>query len=1450
MGVVDVGFSLAGRAVFEDRAVVLGVDVGELVGGLGALAGGESVGGVVRGSVVGGGTVFMFAGQGSQRVGMGVGLYEAFGVFRDAFDWVCGVLDGLLGCSLRGVVFGVGESGSGGGVGSLDDTVFAQPGLFALEVALFRLVESWGVRPDFVLGHSIGEVAAAYVAGVFSLEDACVLVAARGRLMGGVPGAGAMVSVGVSEGEVLGSLGGFEDRVAVAGVNGPASVVLSGEEEAVLELARLWGERGCKTKRLRVSDAFHSPRMDGVLAEFGEVVGGLSFASPAIPIVSNLTGEPVSVDDVCSVEYWVRHVREPVRFMDGVRWLGAAGASSFLELGPDGVLSAMGRECLEGWEGPAGEGEGVPGGGGERVGEAEAAVFVPVLRVERPEPRTLVGAVGELWVRGVHVDWEGMLGGPGVSRVRLPSYAFQRERYWLGGGLGAGDVAAAGLVSAEHPLLGAVVGLAGGGGCVFTGRLSLESHPWLSDHAVAGVVLLAGTGFLELALHAGRVVGCPVVRELTLEAPLVFGEGGGVQVQVVVGEPGEGGERPVGVYSRVERAGGGLEGEPDGGVGGEGGWTRHASGVLAAQELEGAGSGGVGEGWGAVDARAVELAGSWPPPGAEAITVDDVYERLADVGLEYGPAFQGLRAAWRRGEEIFAEVALDETQAAAAGSYGIHPALLDSALHASAPALLDEASGDTSEGATIKLPFAWNGVRLNRVGASRLRVHLSGTRGGNGSVAEEALSLVAVDDEGGLVASVDSLVVHEMSQVPLAEGRDPRASLFRVEWVPVPSDLDATEPRTEERVVLGGGDSELARTGTDAGAPLEVFEDLSALRRALDAGAPTPGLVLLDLCGDGVPVGEQPAGESRVDLPGRVLDVVCGALRVVQEWFSDERFGASRLVVVTRNAVDARPGDGVDDLAGAGVWGLLRSAQMEHPQTITLVDVDGRDESLREVGRVVAGAEPLVAVRAGEALAARLARVTRPAPGEQAGDLAGGGGGVEPGAGGGAEPGAVGAPAPLQPERSVLITGGTGGLGGLLARHLVAQHGVRSVLLASRQGPRADGALELRGDLEELGARVSVVACDVSDRRAVEALLGEVPEEFPLGAVVHAAGALDDGVIGSLTAERVQRVMAPKLDGAWHLHELTRHMDLQAFVLFSSAAGVLGSPGQGNYAAANSFLDALAAHRRARGLAGVSLAWGLWEQATGLTGALEESQLLRLKRSGTSALSSARGLELYDAAYAQGEALLLPVSLDVATLRRWARAGLLPALLRGVVPTPPPRAAGSGSLARRLLDAPEAEHEGIVMELVRAETAAVLGHPSSRAIDPQRTFQELGFDSLTAVELRSRLNAITGLRLDATLVFDYPSPAQVAGHILEQAGRDRAMPEALVDADIDMLKTRLSTIATGEPARRRITSRLQALVDELRGAPLSEDAVAVAQRIQSASAEEVLDFIDRELESG
>jgi mycoketide-CoA synthase len=438
-------------------------------------------------------------------------------------------------------------------------------------------------------------------------------------------------------------------------------------------------------------------------------------------------------------------------------------------------------------------------------------------------------------------------------------------------------------------------------------------------------------------------------------------------------------------------------------------------------------------------------------------------------------------------------------------------------------------------------------------------------------------------------------------------------------------------------------------------------------------------------------------------------------------------------------------------------------------------------------------------------------------------------------------------PAAVDPRSTVLITGGTGGLGAVLAQHLVQEYGIRSVLLASRRGSAADGAGELQARLEELGARVQIAACDVSDREQLATLLATVPAEYPLGAVVHAAGVLDDGVIDTLTAERVDRVLAPKVDAAWHLHELTRGMNLWAFVMFSSMAGAFGAPGQGSYAAANVFLDALAAHRRAHGLAAISLAWGLWAQDSAMTGGLGEADLTRMQRSGVAAMSTVEGLELFDGAFGIDEALVIPVRLNVRALRAVARMGAVPPLLRGLVRAPAQRAQiGAGSLIARLANTPASEHEHTVLEVVRAEVATVLGHTSPELVETDRAFSELGFDSLSAVELRNRITTITGLRLPATLIFDYPNLASLAAYLVGRVAAD-GIASAPLDAELDRLDTMLPSIGADDEERRRVTARLQALIARLGEDTRPSDGVTVAERIETASDDEIFGFIDNEL---
>ena len=1267
---VDVGFSLVTtRAVFEHRAVVLVEDEAMVTAGLEALARGGSAPNLVQGKVVGGGVAFLFTGQGAQRVGMGRELAEVFPVFAAAFDAVCVELDAYLDRPIRSVI--VGEPGL------VDQTGYAQPALFAIEVALFRLLESWGVSPDVVVGHSVGELAAAHVAGVLSLGDACRVVVARGGLMQALPAGGVMVAVQAAESEVVPLLG---EGVGVAAVNGPSSVVVSGDGDAVAVVVGEFASQGRRIKRLVVSHAFHSSRMDAMLAEFGEVLAGVRFEQPRIPIVSTVTGGVV-LGEVCSPEYWVRQVRETVRFCDAVRSAEAEGVRTFLEIGPGGVLTAQVSDCLS--------------------PEAEGVVAVPVLRPDRGEVVSVMAAVAGLHVRGATVDWSAFFAGWGARGVELPTYAFQRQRYWLADS-SIGDVGGWGLVSAEHPLLGAAVALPDNDGFLLTGRLSLRTHSWLGDYMVQGRVLLPGTAFVELVVRAGDEVGCAVVEELTLQAPLVLPERGGVQLQVVVGGLEESGHRALSVYSRPEDASSDHQ------------WTRHATGILGSGDK----------------AAPTELT-EWPPVGAAMVDIEGLYQDLAERGYDYGPAFQGVRAVWRRGEEVFAEVALPEQYHGDAGLFGLHPALLDAALHAVGLGVL------TWSGDQVWLPFSWQGVTLRATGASALRVCL--TAGGSQSV-----SLVVADHSGQLVASVDSLVMRPVSPEQLSLSvRAQQDWLFRVDWPTLPDTvMSVSSPR--RWAVLGADDVWLRTTLGTADASVESYSQLAQLSSAIDSGTPAPDVVVVS----------SSAGSTAGDVVAAVREVTHQTLALMQAWLAEARFSFSRLVFVTCGAVGV--GEDVLDLGQAAVWGLVRSAQSENPDRFVLVDVAEEGVAASVLEAVLASGESQVAVRADGVHVPRLARLASNDTVPPAADRDG----------------------------TVLITGGLGALGAAVARHLVVEGGVRHLVLLGRRGGDAPGAAGLVAELTGLGADVAVAACDAADRKALAGVLSAIPVDHPLTGVVHAAGVLDDGVVESLTPERFDAVLRPKVDAAWNLHELTRDLDLSAFVLFSSVSATFGGAGQANYAAANAFLDGLAQHRRANGLPGISLAWGSWEQRSGMIGHLDEVDLGRMASLGITPLSTQQGLELFDAACAADEALVLPVRLDVTPKPAVSSAAVAP-LLRGLVTTSARRrveaAAESGSsVLRRLEAASEAERASVVEELVRANAATVLGHTRQGMVPADRAFKDLGFDSLTGVELRNRLNAATGLRLPATLVFDYPTPAALAGYVVGELTGARALVPASV----------------------------------------------------------------------
>ncbi|MFJ5726360.1 type I polyketide synthase, partial [Streptomyces sp. NPDC093149] len=1559
-GPVDVGWSLVTtRAMFEYRAVLLGTERDELLTGLRAVASGQSAPGTTLGTAAEDNQLgVLFTGQGAQRVGMARGLYEESPVFAAALDEVCAELDPLLDRPLCEVMWGE-------DVELIHETGWAQPALFAVEAALFEVLRAFGITPDYLLGHSIGEVTAAYVAGVWSLSDACRVVAARARLMQALPSGGAMAAISLPEAEIAEIL---PETVSVAAVNTADSVVVSGPREAVDGVVEAVSGQGHRVSRLRVSHAFHSSLMEPMLAEFQQVLESVSFAPPRILVVSNLTGVRATDEELCSPEYWTRQVRSAVRFADGVRWLGEQGVTALVELGPDGVLSGLARQSCP-----------------------PETVVEPLLRREHGDVPTLASALAHLCAQGVEVDWTTLFAGRDVTRVPLPTYAFQHQRYWHTSS-GSADVSAAGLTAAEHPLLGAMLPLPQTDGLVFTSRLSVRTHPWFADHMVRGAVVFPGAGLVELVIRAGDSAGCDRLDELVLETPLVLPAQGGAQLQVVVGED-DAHRRAVAVYAR-----------PDG----EETWTRHATGTVSSAATRPAD-----------DAPFDVLGRQWPPAGAAPLDTERFYERLGGGEFAYGPAFRGLREAWRDGDRILAEIELPEPGRGSAESFGIHPALLDAALHAMVFADLESAGVGW-------LPFSFADVVLRASGASRLRVAL--TRTGSDEV-----TIAVADDTGAPVLSVGSLAVR-----PLAAGSltaDDVGTLLKPEWTAI--------------------------TGTAAAADEWLVADPADVT-AVAAGA-EPQAVVLAVSGD-----PEAVVASTHELTGHVL-------RQLQQWLSDGRFASIPLVVATSGAIAAER-EPVRDLAAAAVWGLVRSAQTEHPGRFVLLDADCAVDA-DVLGQVLAADEPQLAVRKGQLLAARLTRTgpadelaaprdtpwrlestekgmlenlallpcpeaaeplesgqvrirvhaaglnfrdvlnalgmypgkAGPLGGEAAGvvtetgtgvtglrvgdrvmglvpggfgrvavtdhrlltvvpdgwsfttaasvpivfltayyglaDLAGLRTGesvlVHAGAGGvglaaiqvarhlGAEvyttasegkwdvlrewgvrpdrlassrdlgfreafrtatagrgvdvvlnslagefvdasldvlasggrfvemgktdvrsaesltdryPGlsyhafdltdagaervqrmlrelvdlfeaGVLRPLPVttwdvrqapeafrfmsqarhvgklvltvphEPdvEGTVVITGGTGALGAVVARHLVGEHGVRHLMLLSRRGPDAPGAAELVAELARHGAEVTVAACDVTDRRALADALASVTPEHPLTGVVHTAGVVDDGVLGSLSQDQMDRVLSPKADAAWHLHELTRDLDLSLFLVFSSLSGVLGSGGQANYAAGNSFLDALMQRRRDLGLPGLSMAWGPWTTEIGMAGTLSRTDLQRLARSAMPPLTTEQGMDLFDRAARSAQPVLGLARLNLPALRKQQDLPVWRTLAGGRRRAANRRSTGRG-LGGQLASMSTADRERALAELVRESAATVLGHSSGAGIDPARLFSDLGFDSLTAVELRNLIQARTGIALVAGVVFDHPTVTRLAGHLADRFDDSRrtgpiAVPE-------------------------------------------------------------------------
>ncbi|MGX1812217.1 SDR family NAD(P)-dependent oxidoreductase, partial [Nocardia sp. NPDC055321] len=1680
LSLADVASSLVTtRSVFEHRAVVLGAQRDHLLAGLNVLADSGDDPDVIVGQVRSRRVAFVFPGQGSQWVGMARELLESSPVFASTIRQCESVLAPHVDWSLTEVLSGQDHDTD------VDRVDVIQPVLFAVMVSLAALWRACGVVPDAVVGHSQGEIAAAYIAGALSLDDAAKIVALRSKALRTASGTGGMVAVPLSADATRDLIDSSGCVVSVAAINGPGSVVVAGVNDAIAAFVQYAVDLGVEAKRLPVDYPSHSPLMETLHAQLVRDLSGIRGIRSELPWCSTLTGDWGS-SEMLDAEYWYRNLRQPVEFESAITRMIGTGYDLFVEVSPHPVLTVGIADLAEAPDAP------------KFASQAQVAT-VGTLRRDDGGMTRFVRSLAQTFAYGVSVDWASLVGRGGAGKVQLPTYAFHRDRYWLTHSTDTFDARAVGLEPTGHPLITTMVPLPGDGGTVYTGRLSLDNFPWLKDHAVTGSVLLPGTAFLDMALEVGVLVGYDLVEELTLEAPLLLGDGSR-DIHVSLSDfDEERHSRSITVFSRPADSD-----QRD--------WTCHAVGRVSST--------------GEDIPPAVDL-GAWPPAGAREIDLDHLYAAVEERGFEYGPAFQGLRKAWKRGEEYFGEIDGVEEIASETGVFAVHPALLDPALH------LILTTDDASERTGIQLPFSWTRVALHRAGAADLRVRLART-------SDSEFAIDVADGSGVPVASIGSLVMRRLRTDQLdPAGADPGSGLlFHVDWQPVSPEAVANEAPLTDWAVLGSGRAAVVES-IGGGARARAFADIETLVADSERLCPPVVVIVSDSRCFADPLGAQAEAAE--------------VLNTIQKLLDARGLIGSQILVVTNSTMeigvqDARHSDPLD-LAGGAIWGLVRTAQSEHPGRFVLVDVDEDIASLRALPHVLPADEPQVAIRHGEIFVPRLksgvsttrgltipdtsswrldivgrgtidnlslvesgggdrplaagevrvavraaglnfrdvlislgmypgtaelgsegagvvlevgAGVETIAPGDEvmglfcAGfgpmaitdhrmivpkpptwtfieaaavplvfatayyglvDLAELGSGdkvlVHSAAGGvgmaavqlakhwGAEvfgtaspgkwsvlrslglddahigssrsldfesefgavagengidvvlnslakefvdaslrmlagrgrfiemgktdirdagsldrfgesvdyrffdlfevdPGRIGAilrdvtalfdrgvlelppitvvdvrrapaafrllgqgrhsgklvltiPEPTWGTRgTVLITGGTGTLGGHVARHLASRHGVDNFVLTSRSGTEAAGTAELVADLAELGARAAVVACDITDRESLRQVLTTIPADRPLRGVVHAAGVLDDRTIESLTPEAFDRVFRPKVAGAMNLHELTCEADLSLFVMFSSVVGVLGSAGQANYAAANATLDSIARYRQRRGLAATSLAWGVWEQDSSMTGHLNTVDRERITRSGIGRLSTDEGLAELDSAVRSGLSNLVPFRVDREALSVLRSQATTPTLLRALAEAPKRRKNPTGSRrselawSERLSGAAAEDRLAIALETVCAEISVVLGHAGIGTVDRTRSFNELGFDSLTAVELRNRLSITTGMRLPATAIFDHPNPAALS----ERLVADTLSTQGAAGSSqlIDKLNALLGVVSDDASVRETVRTRVRTLLADWEEIDSAELDLEAAARIQLASADEIFAIIDDELE--
>lgn len=1297
----DVCFTAtAGRAHFAKRRAIVADSTGQLqdaladedqpMNGAGPAANGQRL-------------AFLFSGQASQYAGMGAELYRHEPIFRDTIDRCAEGLRDRLQQPLTDVLFGQDAA-------LIDETAYTQPALFALQAALVELWRSWGIVPDVVLGHSVGEFAAAYCADVYSLEQALGLIADRARLMQSLPRDGAMASVCADGTAVAAAIRHANGKdIAIAAVNGPQSTVVSGDRAAVKAVAAHFESAGTRCQMLTVSHAFHSPLMQPAVDAFSRVAAALQGRPPNIPWISTVTAAPVTTAP--DARYWCDHALNAVRFAEGMRALGEAGATDLVEIGPGNTLLALGRQCLNGTE----------------------RTWLGSLN-KRGECREILSSLGALYRRGYEIDWEEFNRPHRGRRVSLPTYPFERNRFWIDG-----DAAPRTSSPPETNLAGARL-RSPLTDVQFESVYSLARFPYLDDHRIYSMAVLPTTvGLTALHAAARQHFGSAAIEIANLQyrEAMVLPEDGERTVQSIL--------TPVDEATAEFRfaSTGSQPTDP---------WRTHMVGLMRRQSAPQAEAGSL----------ALDQVGH---RCAEAIPVDRYYASLREFGLEYGPSFRGIETLHRGNGEVLTRVRLP-AHLPGEGDHGLHPALLDACLHLY-PALIDT-YGDFQQlpqgPRRTYLPIGVERFHLHGAAARDVWVHAVRRQGDQDAV---TIDLAIYRDDCSFVGAIEGLSLKLLPPAALNSHAAARPDwLYEMRWDERPAPATAAERPKQSWLILadrGGVGSAIAALLKRNGGTCrlihldDLIDPAKNLRSADHLGEPLTAALTGFTQKSKVPLGgilnlwclDFPTQDMGVgDLKAAQKVIFASAASLFRTVAEARGNAAPRIWLVTRNAVAALPDDPPTEAAAATLWGLGRSAALEHPQIWGgLLDLSADASPSSDAEAIVrevlqSDGEDQVALRSGRRLAPRLVRAPAPATRRASFDV----------------------------EASYLITGGLGALGVEVAKWLVARRGIKHLVLMSRRGdkdPNADPVVRL---LADLGAEVTILKADVTKERDVERVISRIGKSGrPLKGVFHCAGLLDDGILVRMDWQKFERVLAPKVAGAWVLHQLTRKLDLDHFVVFSSILSLMGSAGQANYAAGNAFLDALTTRRRSEGLPALALNFGPWEDSGLATESGEKGRAIWRSR-GTEYIRTETGWQAFDALLGSDRVHAgITLTQWPVFLQQFATAPRLYDHLQKEAGVRPAQIGDDGAAIKsRLSGAPKAERRGLLIAFIQQQAMKTLGITAS--IDQNQPLRELGLDSLMSVTLVNRLEATLGIRISAVKLIQGPSIAQLVEELLPELG--------------------------------------------------------------------------------